>query len=182
MRDGGKRRGEGVGLRGIDRGHASEGAPEACHLAHKSAASRGICYGRPIGDQVGFARDSHCAAGIARKGHGCVARGCHRIGGVDAAGTGKLARVAFQIPKSCKRDDLGGVAAHDGGLVGLEAAQKFGAQATDADADRVEHPGLARCVRRRGRAGKRLLVHGKQRPHVDVDGTARGDEALALVR
>ena len=102
-------RGEGVGLRGIDCGHATEGTSEARHLAHKRAASCGICHGRPIGDQVGFARDGHRAARVARKGYGCVARGCHRVGGVDAAGAGKLARVAFQVPKTRKRDDLGGV-------------------------------------------------------------------------
>ena len=116
-----------------------------------------------------------------------AAGGVDRIGGIDTAHAAQVSCLAFKTPQAGERDDLGGVATHDGGLVLLELVYQLGAQATDAQAHRIEHPGFAGVVCRFGRTGNRLLVDGEERAqrlfaaHVEIDGAAAGNERLALV-
>ena len=141
----------------------------------------GLGHGRAVGDQVDFTRDHYGAAGVASERHGGIAGGVDRVGGVDTAYAAQISRLALKTPQAGERDNLGGVAAHDGGFVLLELVYQLGAQATDAQANRIEHPGLAGVVCRLGRAGNRLLVDGEECAHVEIDGAAAGNERLALV-
>ena len=77
--------------------------------------------------------------------------------------------------------DLGSVAAHDGRLVLFQLAKQLRAQAADADANRIEHPGLACRLGRGGRARDGFLVHGKQRAHVQIHGATCGDKRFSFV-
>ena len=170
-----------VGGAGVHGQHAALRAAAAGDLGHERAAAVGLGHGRAVGNQVDFARDHYGAAGVAGERHGGIAGGVDRVGGVDAAHAAQISRLALKTPQAGERDNLGGIAAHDGGLVLLELVYQLGAQATDAQTNRIEHPGLAGVVCRLGRAGNRLLVDGKERAHIEIDGAAAGNECLALV-
>ena len=141
----------------------------------------GLGHGRAVGNQVDFARDHYGAVGVAGELHGGTTGGVDRVGGIDTAHAAQIGRLALKTPQAGERDNLGGVAAHDGGLVLLELVYQLGAQATDAQAHRIEHPGLAGVVCRLRRAGNRLLVDREERAHVEIDGAAAGNERFALV-
>ena len=74
----------------------------------------GLGHGRAVGNQVDFARDHYGAAGVAGERHGGIAGGVNRIGGVDAAHAAQIGGFTLKTPQAGERNDLGGVAAHDG--------------------------------------------------------------------
>ena len=118
---------------------------------------------------------------MASERHGGIAGGVDRVGGIDTTHAAQISRLALKTPQAGECDNLGGVAAHDGGLVLLELVYQLGAQAADTQAHRIEHPGLAGVVCRLRRAGNRLLVDREERAHVEIDGAAAGNERFALV-
>ena len=87
----------------------------------------GLGHRRAVGNQVDFARDHYGAAGVAGERHGGIAGGVDRVGGIDTAHAAHIGRLALKAPQTDERDNLGGVAAHDGGLVLLELVYQLGA-------------------------------------------------------
>ena len=76
---------------------------------------------------------------------GRVDRGIDLIDGFHAGGTGRgLGAVGVgESPHRVERDDLAGVAAHDGRRNVTERFENGGACLADAGCDRIEHPGFA---------------------------------------
>ena len=106
----------------------------------------GLGHGRAVGNQVDFARDHYGSAGVAGERHSGIAA-ASTVSVVSTPRTRSDQLPRLKTPQAGERDNLGGVAAHDGGLVLLELVYQLGAQATDAQTHRIEHPGLpASCA------------------------------------
>ena len=132
--------------------------------------------------EVGRARDGHGAPGPTGDGYGGSPGARHGIGCLNnAVGRRVGLRFVEQLPELGQRDDLGGVAAYDGGAMLAHRDEGLLAQLADADAHRVEHPGAPCLVGRAGGDRDRLRVHGHQRTHVHVEGPTHAGKGLGLV-
>ncbi len=78
--------------------------------------------------------------------NGGIAGGVDRVGGIDTTYAAQISRLALKTPQAGECDNLGGVAAHDGGLAGLERDEHPRTQGAEPDADGVEHERLTELL------------------------------------
>ena len=180
----GERCHEGIGHAGVNGAYAAQRAARAGDAGHEGRAAGEPRHLHAVSDKVGSAGNGYRASREAGARHGGALGGIHGISAIDAAGAvagSAIGRVAAKPPQVGHGDDLRGVAAQNGRRILAHGLDEPSAQAADAHAHRVEHPGRGRGRAGARRGGNRLLVDGHERAQVDVDGPSQGGDALALV-
>lgn len=146
-------------------GHRRQGAAQGGDARHQGVAVGEAHPALTVGDEVDGPGHDHGAAQRARQQHG----GGFRLGGRLRAVDALLPR----LRQAGQRDDLRGVAAHDRGPQVQKLGRRLASEGGGADADRIQHPGLAQ-PRRRARRHAHALDPGR-RQRADIDGQRIGD-------